>query len=142
MPDLRTYTISGMPESKKESWFALDHYIYFHSRQTPGIRVELARAAEGGEYDELERTLECRYRLIRGAQEVSGIMKGRRIDPDGAGFWCFDYLGSMLDRFHKEYGVSQSAPEPNFFPIELELSFDSAVRGVRGKKRIKINVEW
>lgn len=137
----RIYSIS-VPDTKKESWFDLGYYMYFHSRQTPGIRVEFTRKLNSKEKQVLKDTLRCEYRLYKEGKEVTGHLEGLRIDDDFGGFWCFDYLGTMMVSFHKKYGSIQQKPLQSFFPVFLDLSFSSEVKEINGSRRAEIMVEW
>ena len=99
-----TYSFK-VPGERASTWRKLGYYMYFHSRETPGIRVDFSKSPGDQKLKLLRETLECSYRIEKGERWVEGHIEGRRIDENGTGFWCFDYLGSMLIEFHKKYGA-------------------------------------
>jgi len=129
-------------ESRKGSWYDLGYYMYFHTRQTPGIRVSFSRPLNNEEFQIFEKTIQCNYRLFKKNEEVSGHLEGLHVDEDRSGFWCFDYLGTMLVKFHKKYGTIQEKPEESFFPVNLELSYKSSLEEIQGKNITEIQVKW
>ncbi len=139
-PD-RTYEIS-IPESRKKTWFDLGYYMYFHSRQTPGIRVELSHKPSLDRVDALRNGLRCSYRLRKGERFVEGEMEGVRMDKDGGGFWCFDYLGTMLVNYHKKYNSIQEPPETDFFPVHIEMHYRTGLTGIEGGEEATVSVIW
>jgi hypothetical protein len=139
--DARTYSIS-VPDSKKGSWYDLGYYMYFHTRQTPGIYVAFNRKLTEEEFLLFKESIKCNYRLFKGEDEISGHMEGLHMDESRSGFWCFDYLGTMLVSFHKKYKTIKAKPGIEFFPVKLELSYSSSVDGVRGFRLAEIKVNW
>jgi len=138
---VRRYTIDP-PASKRDSWYDLGYFMYFHSRETPGIRIDLNHTLNNDDLEILRESLVCRYRFGSGEKAISGRLEGVRIDPDGGGFWCFDYLGSMIVNYHKKQKAERNIPDPSFFPVELEFSFSSRIPWVNGKKSAEITVTW
>lgn len=130
------------PESKRKSWRDLGYYMYFHSRQTPGLRVAWNRPLAPADRARLEKSLHCSYVLQKGDRKVSGELEGRRIDETGRGLWCFDYLGTMLIEFHKQAGSLESPPAADFFPVTLTLRFETHLSELRGEKTGPIFVRW
>jgi len=127
-----------LPEEKTKTWFDFAYYMYFHSRQTPGMRVEFSRKFKDSEQT-LRSSLHCAYRLQKGETFVEDHMEGIRWDEDGSALWCFDYLGTMLVKYHKKYGSIQSKPSSNFFPVTLTLSLE----GMPGAMQVEnIGLEW
>ncbi len=141
MEPVRTYTFAA-PENKKSSWFDLGYYMYFHSRQTPGMLVKFNRSLDSRELAILKESLHCNYRLEKDGKYLSGHLEGKRIDPDASSFWCFDYLGSMLVKFQKLHGDVRKKPEKSFFPVRLTLEFDSRLPGFKGEILSTISVDW
>lgn len=131
-----------IPESKQENWKKLGNYLYFHTRETPGIRVEWNRNPTKSEMKELKTNLACSYRLVKGDLEFEGEAKGVRLDSEG--FWCFEYLGGMLTEFHAKHPppASRSTPQMDFFPVELEFHFRSSVPQIEGKMAAKLELTW
>lgn len=104
------------------SWTDFSHHLYFHSRITPGLRVDLSGLG-AGERQALARA-HCSWTLEDPAahhRPVGGHMEGIRVDE--AGLWCFDYLGTMLLAFVRENQI-QSDPVrlEAIFPLRLRLS--------------------
>ncbi len=130
------------PGSKRSSWRDLGYYMYFHARQTPGLRAEWNNALEPARRAALEQSLHCEYSLERGPQSVSGELEGERVDENGRGLWCFDYLGTMLIEFHKKYGSIEKPPAAEFFPVTLRLRFETDDPQIRGEKSTPITVRW
>ncbi|MCE9596621.1 MAG: hypothetical protein K8S54_01505 [Spirochaetia bacterium] len=126
-----------IPVEKTKTWFDFAYHMYFHSRQTPGMRVEFTRDIATG--DPLRQSLHCKYKLERGADFVEDHMEGLRWDEDGSGLWCFDYLGTMLVKFHKKFGSIQGKPTVDFFPINLTISLDG---GLNTAKSESISLDW
>jgi len=125
-----------LPGEKTESWFDLGYFMYFHARQTPGMRVEFTQPwPEGAEAEK-----HCSFALRRGEQAVEGHLEGMRWDEDRKGFWCFDYLGSMLIQFHKKFGSVRSKPEMSFFPVRLSMQWHGGP--VRAEVTEEIRLEW
>ncbi|MDH5657417.1 MAG: hypothetical protein OEZ34_16005 [Spirochaetia bacterium] len=141
-PQKRTYEIR-VRDSKKNTWYDFGYEMYFHTRQTPGIYVDFTRSLTEEEFKKFKESIQCSYRLYKDKeQEVSGHMEGMKINPDRSGFWCFDYLGSMLVAYHKRYGSIQEKPDEDFFPVFLEISYDSSLEEVRGSGTAEIQVKW
>ena len=130
------------PEVKRSSWHDLGYYMYFHSRQTPGLRVEFNQALAPADRQRLEKSLHCSYVIEKGELRVNGELEGRRVDDGGRGLWCFDYLGTMLIEFQKKHGDVKAAPRPDFFPITLRLQFSSDFPVIKGEKSGLISVDW
>lgn len=126
----------SLPGEKTESWFDLGYFMYFHARQTPGMRVEFTRAWP----EPAAPANHCSFTLRRGEQTVDGHLEGMRWDEDRKGFWCFDYLGSMLIQFHKKFGSVQSKPEMSFFPVHLSMQWQAG--SVRAEVTEEIRLEW
>lgn len=125
----RTYT-PEIPEYKQDSWYDLGYHMYFHTRETPGVRVKFNRGLSAGEIAGLEKNLHCEYELQRDGRTVSGHLEGTRVDADG--IWCFDYLGTMLVNWHKQNGSDKERPSAEFFPVQLRLHFKSDDPAVTG----------
>lgn len=135
----RTYSFE-LPAEKAVSWFELAYFMYFHARQTPGFRVDFNHSPNAEEMKRLRTHLECSYRLIHQDREVKGHLEGRRIDEEG--FWCFDYLGTMLVKYHKTFGSIKDRPSGDFFPVIVELSYNSDLPGIKGTLKSSVRVEW
>ncbi len=126
----RTYS-PEIPEYKQDSWYDLGYHMYFHTRETPGVRVKFNRGLSSGEIAGLEKNLHCEYELERDGKIVSGHLEGTRVDADG--IWCFDYLGTMLVNWHKENGSEQQRPSADFFPVQLRLFFAAGQPAIDGE---------
>lgn len=118
------YEVASDPrlESALKSWTDFSHHLYFHSRITPGLRVNFSGLGKK-ERSALEQA-HCSWTLEdpRGKlRPVGGHMEGIRIDEDG--LWCFDYFGTMLLAFVRENQI-QSEPVrlDVLFPLRLHLS--------------------
>lgn len=141
-PDFRNYTFA-IPAAKAGSWFDLGYYMYFHVRQTPGIRVDFSSPLEERDALLLEKTLQCYFRLETATGKFyEGPLEGIRIDANHGGFWCFDYLGTMLIEYHKKYNNVTSLPQKSFFPISVQFRFESRVAGIKGRKMATIGLDW
>lgn len=114
---------SIVPREKRDTWYDFGYYMYFHSRETPGLRVDFNRSLSSTERDSLEKSLVCEYELLANGQAYEGHLEGRRIDDNG--FWCFDYLGMMLIKFQKKNGDVKAKPKQDFFPIMLRIKAKS-----------------
>ena len=141
MPEDGAYAFSA-PESKRGSWHDLGYYMYFHARQTPGLRVEWNQPLSPEDTARLETSLRCHYTLRRGDREVSGELEGTRVDQNGRGLWCFDYLGTMLIKFHEKYKSVEDAPAADFFPVTLQLRYESHLPILNGENSTPITVDW
>lgn len=126
----------ALPAAKTNTWFDLGYFMYFHARQTPGMRVELTRPMP----PDVPSDKHCAFTLRRGDQAVEGHLEGMRWDEDRRGFWCFDYLGSMLIQFHKKFGSVRSSPEMSFFPVRLSMQWQGGP--VRAEVTEEIRLEW
>ena len=131
----------SVPASRSGTWRDLGYHMYFHSRQTPGLRVLFDRRLARNEMEKLKKTLSCSYRLRHNdGRSASGELEGLRFDEYG--FWCFDYLGTMLVKFHKKHKSIQKRPQLDFFPVELELSFSDKSGRIAGHRRFKVTASW
>ena len=139
--DQITYSFK-VPEYKTKSWRKLGYHMYFNSRETPGVRLEFNRPLTKKDRNVLNNSLKCSYRIRKGERSVMGHLEGIEIDEDGGGVWCFDYLGSMLEKYHKKYKSIDSPPDRAFFPIELELLYHSPIKIVNGSIKSKVFVQW
>ena len=137
----RTYRFT-IPRHKLNSWFDFGYYMYFHSRQTPGIRIVIEPPLSGEQLSAFRSGLECRYRLSQGGHSIEGELEGKRVDPDGGGFWCFDYLGSKLVDFQKQHGDVRAVPSPDFFPVEWSFIYHSPIEAIAGEQTARIRLEW
>lgn len=126
-----------IPAEKTQTWFDFAYHMYFHSRQTPGLRVEFTRDIAAD--DALRSSLHCKYKLERGGKSVEDHMEGLRWDEDGSGLWCFDYLGSMLVKYHKQFGSIKDRPNIDFFPINLTLTLEGGLTTARSQS---IGLDW
>ncbi len=138
--DVRTYKLD-LPEGKSHTYFDLAYYMYFHSRQTPGLRVNLKQPISAGELQRLRQDFHCVYRIEKEDKFAEGKMEGIRFDANGEGFWCFDYLGSMLVNFHKKYHTIESKPVPQDFPMKLTISYDTGI-GLEESRSARIGLHW
>lgn len=112
-----------VPKAKLKSWRELSYYMYFHSRQTPGIRLQFAGSLSDDEQEQLRKNGHCSYRLYRQSgdyEPVTGEMEGFRVYEDG--LWCFDYLGAMLLKFLETNGLDESIPDTGLNPVEVEIT--------------------
>ena len=130
----------AIPAARSGTWFDLGYYMYFHTRETPGIRVDFNRTMTQAEQKELLSSLHCELVLQTKETLLKSEMEGRRLDSKG--FWCFDYLGSNLVSLLKKLKKEREAPDPNFFPIELEIHWKTAFPKIQGRKKSKLIVLW
>lgn len=112
----------GRLDAALRSWTDFSHHLYFHSRITPGLRVDLSGLGTR-EHRSLARA-HCSWTLEDPAghrRPVGGHMEGIRVDDSG--LWCFDYFGTMLLAFVRENQI-QSDPVrlEAVFPLRLRLS--------------------
>lgn len=111
---------TGLSDSLK-SWTDFAHYLYFHSRVTPGIRVDIRWMSER-ERSRMSEAV-CEWSLEDPKQRyhsVNGRMEGVRTDKNG--LWCFDYLGTMLLAFARANGIASEKANPAaIFPLRLRL---------------------
>lgn len=130
------------PARRLVSWRELARHMYFHSRETPGLRVDFTRRLSEEDRARFESSLHCEYELRAGERRFTGELEGRRVDLDGGGFWCFDYLGAMLENFQKAAGAVDQPPDPAFFPVELTLRYASDLPELKGQLAGRVVVEW
>lgn len=130
------------PARRLTSWRELARHMYFHSRETPGLRVDFTRRLSEEDRARFESSLHCEYELRAGERSFTGELEGRRVDLDGGGFWCFDYLGAMLENFQKAAGAVDQAPDPAFFPVALTLRYASDLPELNGELAGRVVVEW
>ena len=138
---VRTYTFRA-PAEKTATWRGVCDHMYFHSRETPGIRHDFGRSIPAPERTALRGRLHCGYRLKSKLGETKGELEGKRVDDDGAGFWCFDYLGAMLKKHHSTLAGLDGPPDPAFFPISLELWSQTDPTSPVIRQQAQISVRW
>ncbi len=144
-----TYKVS-VPESKTGNWRDFGHYLYFHSRQTPGMEIRFFRKLNEEELSEIRKTTRCYYRIHRNGAGVRHEMEGIRFFPDGSGLWCFDYLGSMLIEYHKFSKTLDENPKSGpagkngeyEFPFELELSVTGESEWLNEEIQTQARIVW
>lgn len=141
MPEAHQYQFQ-IPADKTRTWRDLSFYMYFHSRQTPGLRVDFSRKLTEAEADRVRRNGSCPWTLVKNGRVVGGHLEGFRLDENGAGMWCFDYLGTMLLEYHKKYGSVGEAPRQDFFPVNLQLEFHSGEPGLSASLAGPVTVRW
>ncbi len=134
-----TYDVA-VPVYKQDTWYDLGYHMYFHTRETPGLRLVWNRDLSAGELELLEENLRCSYELEQGGRVHGGHLEGVRVDPEGA--WCFDYLGTMLVKFQKEHGAEDARPDAGFFPVVLRLKYRSEDPPLNGEASGRIVVRW
>lgn len=131
-----------VPEKKAASWRDLAYHMYFHTRQTPGIRLDYRPRLSSEQIAALRQDGHCEWKLSRGGKSVQGHLEGRRIDEDGGGVWCFDYLGTMLIEYQKKHGSLTARPDPAFFPAEITLGFRAANAALSAELSGTVEVHW
>ena len=139
--EVRTYAFRAPPK-KTETWRAICDHMYFHSRETPGFRHEFRHSLSSTERTLLQSRLHCGYRLKSRLGLTEGELEGRRVDEDGAGFWCFDYLGAMLKKHLSTLADLDIPPDPLFFPIQLELWSKTDPNSPEIRQKAHITVRW
>ncbi len=137
-PENGTYRFD-LPAEKTKTWFDLAYHMYFHSRQTPGMRVEFSRGLKKDE-ESFRASAKCFYRLEKGEKFVEDHMEGMRWDEDGSGLWCFDYLGTMLVKFHKKYGTIQARPSADFSPVLLTMRLENGPGAAQVQE--SVSLDW
>lgn len=131
-----------VPEKKAGTWRDLAYHMYFHTRQTPGIRIDYRPRLAAEAAASLRQEGHCEWKLSRGGRSVGGHLEGRRVDEDGGGVWCFDYLGTMLIEYQKKHGSLAARPDPSFFPAEITLGFRSANPALSAELSGTVEVHW
>lgn len=99
------------PKQPVSSFTDLSHYLYFHSKITPGLRV-----------NQITDSKECWYRLSDPTgklQPVEGRLEGFRVDDSGT--WCFDYFGTFLLQFVRLNKIDNQPASLDLFPLKLEI---------------------
>lgn len=129
-----------IPASKTDSWYDLGYYMYFHTRQTPGLRVNFNRALSQKESHQLKKSASCSLTISTANNSHTAHMEGMRIDEDG--FWCFDYLGSNLVALMKKNHQEKNKPVRSIFPIRLKIAWESSLPGIKGQKSTYVNIDW
>lgn len=129
-----------IPESKTGSWYDLGYYMYFHTRETPGLKIDFTRNLTKNELKLLKQSLNCKISIQKGPIIYENEMEGLRIDRSG--FWCFDYLGSHLVDFMKSQKAEKQTPKMDYFPITLSIEFSSKLERIHGKKSTLIYIKW
>lgn len=137
----RTYR-PEIPVAKQSSWYDFSYHLYFHTRETPGLLVELNRPLTEKEVQVIDPHRACRYVLGSGEQKVSSPMEGFRISARKDRIWCFDYLGTMLLTYQKKNKNSDGIPDPAFFPVDFSISLNTGIEGVKARSHGKIHLEW
>lgn len=131
-----------IPAYKTMSWFDLGYYMYFHSRETPGLMVHFNRNLKLDEKRILKQSLHCNLTLIQGVHSIKVHMEGSRLE--NGYFWCFDYLGSHLVSLRRKIGPGQEKvkPERNFFPIGMLIEMSSDLPAIQGRYEATVDVDW
>ena len=129
----------SLPAEKTKTWFDFAYHMYFHSRQTPGMRVNFSRGLNTQE-ESTRTNAHCVYKISKGDKFAEDHMEGLRWDENGSGLWCFDYLGTMLVKFHKKYGTIQTKPTPDFFPVTLNIKLEGGP--VSAEQQETIYLDW
>ncbi len=137
--DEHVYQVA-VPAYKQGSWYDLGYHMYFHTRETPGLRLIFNRTLSAGEVERLEQSMHCSYEIEQGGHVFAGHLEGVRVDE--AGVWCFDYLGTMLVRLQKDRGDENLRPTPDFFPVRLRLKYESAEPQLSGAREGQVIVRW
>lgn len=94
-----------LPSEKKiDTWEKVSHFLYFHTKQTPGLIIRFNRKLTLSEQIKLKETLKVYY-------DFSGT-RGRveRVDYGEDWIAFFQYLGSMLNSRVKETGEEAVNP--------------------------------
>ncbi len=138
---VRSYAFQMEP-ARARTWRAICDHMYFHSRETPGIRHDFGRRPDAARRAQLRSSLHCGYRLRSRLGVTQGELEGRRLDEDGDGFWCFDYLGAMLKKHLDRAGVLDAPPDPGLFPISLELWFQTDPQAAAVRLKSEVSVRW
>lgn len=95
--------IYKIPKDKSfATWENLSHYLYFRSRETPGILLHWNRNLNQEELDYFKR--ECKAHFS--TELVSGKMEGKEIREDFIGF--FHYFGSIVEKEKKSQNLWNS----------------------------------
>ncbi|MBX7056692.1 MAG: hypothetical protein K1X75_01410 [Leptospirales bacterium] len=132
-----------VPARSLRSWRELGYFMYFHSRETPGLHLAFQRTLSASEKENLHRSLSCSWRLqLRNGASGEGHFEGLRIDSDGGGAWCFDYLGAMLNAVQKKAGQLDRPPDARLFPAELHVAVHSDLPGIAAEMDGQVVVEW
>lgn len=129
-----------VPAYKQDTWYNLGYHMYFHTRETPGIRLVFNRGLSDSELEILEQSLHCSYEIEQGGRIFAGHLEGVRVDEAGA--WCFDYLGTMLVKFQKDQGQEGTTPSAEFFPVKLRLKYASSDPKLSGMREGLVIVRW
>ncbi|MCB1175381.1 MAG: hypothetical protein KDK39_17535 [Leptospiraceae bacterium] len=131
-----------IPEYKSQTWFDLGYYMYFHTRETPGLWVRFNRPLSKTEQKAIQTGLHCHLELEdQSGHRYSQPMEGKRIGRDF--FWCFDYLGGHLVSMLKEQKRERSKPQPAEFPYKMRIQWH--VDGVFQSRRTpesRFWIEW
>lgn len=139
--ETRIYHVE-IPAARRKTWRDLAYYLYFHSRVTPGVRIDFEAPVPEEKLSSFKKEPVCRYTLQDGEQAVHGELEGIRVDEDGAGVWCFDYLGTMLLKLVRERGMEELPPDPSYFPLDLDLEFQSDLLGQGGRQSSRVILQW
>ncbi|MCB1318855.1 MAG: hypothetical protein KDK34_01305 [Leptospiraceae bacterium] len=130
-----------VPAFRRTSWKTLGYHMYFHTRETPGMRVDFNHSASDEELADIRATAGCRFRMQDAEGNViENHMEGVRVDADGV--WCFEYLGDMLIEFHEQRGTLEDAPDPAWFPIMLRISFHASRPPLSVAREAPVLAEW
>lgn len=127
------------PPEAVESWRDFGHHLYFHVRHTPGIRVNQPLDSSIADhnlcYYEIRPVGSDQGGNSAGAMpneegdetdsELSNVVRGtvKGVRRDEKGFWCFEYLGEMLNQYHGQRGSLDEIPERDFFPVMLRMGY-------------------
>lgn len=131
---LRNYQITLPPERKISTWKELGNYLYFHSRQTPGLILKLNRPLTMTETRILKKTFKAYYEFSGSRGRVEGLEIGK----DWLGI--FQYLGSMLkQKMQQERKENSSFSKDQVFPTELKFFYQSDL--FQGEIQLQVDLQ-
>ncbi len=122
------------PPRPLHTWTEFSHFLYFHAKITPGMRIK--KSAIDGPIPQA-----CHYRLSDPRQQlvaVEGELEGFRTDEDG--IWCFDYLGTELLHFVRKNDIADEKIDMALFPLELELILPLKDSSLSVKRQILLHL--
>ncbi|MEM7180513.1 MAG: hypothetical protein AAF518_06350 [Spirochaetota bacterium] len=129
----KQYRITIAADKEVKTWLELANYMYFHSRQTPGLIIRFNRKFTLTEMQSLKRSLRIYYDFAGSRGKVEGVEVGEN--------WIgiFQYLGAMLrEKIRQEERENDRIKLEKIFPVSLKFIYTSEM--FQGERETDINV--
>ncbi|MCB1156663.1 MAG: hypothetical protein H7A25_13905 [Leptospiraceae bacterium] len=132
--DKKLYKIVLPGPKENETWENFSNYLYFHSRETPGIILRFNRSLSLTEQELLRKSFKVYYHFNGSRGKVEGVEFGEN--------WVgmFQYLGSIILKKMREQNEEKTVPKiEKVFPAKLSFYYESAL--FKGKADMSIDMQ-